>query len=278
MWLLPLVLWVLIALLARCVRIRMPDKKVNAYFAAGAVKPTFGFTEGTAQPVHYVSIGADTLPMVVFVHGSPGSWDAFIAFFKDSTLYGQARLVSVDRLGFGKSGLGDAEGSLQAQAAALVPILQQNKSDQLPVLIGHSLGGPVIARLAMDYPQLVGQLILVAPSVDPDLEPKEWYRHAGNFFLIRPLLPVEIDASNQEILPLKQELKKMLPLWRTLQLPITVIQGEKDQLVAAGNAAFVKRQAINAPVKVVMIPGMNHFIPWVRPDLIRDAIAESLRK
>jgi pimeloyl-ACP methyl ester carboxylesterase len=35
--------------------------------------------------------------MVVFVHGSPGSWDAFIGFFKDSLLVGKARLISVDR-------------------------------------------------------------------------------------------------------------------------------------------------------------------------------------
>jgi pimeloyl-ACP methyl ester carboxylesterase len=106
----------------------------------------------------------------------------------------------------------------------------------------------------MDYPQLVGSLILVAPSVDPALEPKEWYRKVGDFLLVRPLLPAEIDVSNQEILPLRGELTRMLPGWKTLTLPITVIQGEKDQLVPAANADFVKRSAVNAPVRVVMIP------------------------
>jgi pimeloyl-ACP methyl ester carboxylesterase len=69
----------------------------------------------------------------------------------------------------------------------------------------------------------------------------------------------------------------MLPGWKTLTLPITVIQGEKDQLVPAANAGFVKKSAVNASVRVVMIPGMNHFIPWERPDVIREAILSHLR-
>ncbi len=276
-WLLgPVLLWGVLALLSRCVQIRMSDKKVNAYFAGSPVPPVFAFTKASTQSLHYASLGADTLPMVVFVHGSPGSWDAFIGFFKDSTLLGKARIISVDRPGFGKSDLGRPQRSLKAQAASLVPILETNRSATRPILVGHSLGGPLIARLAMDYPQLAGSLILVAPSVDPALEPKEWYRKVGDFFLIRPLLPAEIDVSNQEILPLKGELTRMLPLWQTLTLPITVIQGEKDQLVPAANADFVKKSAVNAPVKVVMIPGMNHFIPWERPDVIREAILSQL--
>jgi pimeloyl-ACP methyl ester carboxylesterase len=277
-WLLgPVLLWGVLALLSRCVQIRMSDKKVKAYFAGSPGQPVFAFTEGGAQSIHYASLGADTLPMVVFVHGSPGSWDAFIGFFKDSLLLDKARLISVDRPGFGKSNLGKPQRSLKAQAAALVPILEMSRSATRPILVGHSLGGPLIARLAMDYPQLVGSLILVAPSVDPALEPKEWYRKVGDFLLVRPLLPAEIDVSNQEILPLKGELTRMLPSWKTLTLPITVIQGEKDQLVPAANADFVKRSAVNASVRVVMIPGMNHFIPWNRPDVIQEAILSQLR-
>ncbi len=107
--------------------------------------------------------------------------------------------MSVDRPGFGKSNLGRPERSLQRQAASIAPVLQNNNAAKRAILVGHSLGGPLIVRLAIDYPELVGGLILVAPSVDPALEPKEWYRKVGNFALVRPLLPVEIDVSNQEI-------------------------------------------------------------------------------
>jgi pimeloyl-ACP methyl ester carboxylesterase len=89
-------------------------------------------------------------------------------------------------------------------------------------------------------------------------------------------LPTELDVSNQEILPLKGELEKMLPLWATIRVPVIVIQGEDDPLVPAGNASFAKRMLVNAPVTIQMIPRMNHFIPWSRPDLIRDAILHQL--
>ena len=66
-WLLgPVLLWGLLALLSRCVQFRMSDKKVKAYFAGSPAPPVFAFTEGRAQSIHYATLGADTLPMVVF--------------------------------------------------------------------------------------------------------------------------------------------------------------------------------------------------------------------
>lgn len=262
--------------LPRCISLRMSDRKVRAYFADRPVKPQFGFLTVDGRPLHYARLGADTLPMVLFVHGSPGSWDAFIDFFTDSTLYQRAQLVAVDRPGFGKSNRGEPEPSLQAQAAAIAPLLRRNRAARRPILVGHSLGGPVVARLAMDYPQWVGGLILVAPSIDPALEKFEWYRHVGKLAPIRVLLPVELDVSNREILPLRGELTELLPRWLAIRVPVTVIQGEDDDLVPAGNATFARRVLVNAPLTVQLIPGMNHFIPWRRPDLIRAAILRHL--
>lgn len=270
----------LVVLLPQCVSVRMSDKKVVEYFAERPAKPTFGTVQVNGRSIHYARIstqsGPDTLPTVLFIHGSPGAWDAFIGFFADSSLYSRAQLISVDRPGFGKSGLGDPEPSLKGQATDLAPLLRLNRSDRKPILVGHSLGGPVAARLAMDYPELVGGLILVAPSIDPDLEKKEWYRPIGNAFPIRQWLPTELDVSNQEIMPLRGELQQMLPLWASIRVPVIVIQGEDDPLVPPGNAAFAKRMLMNAPVTIQMIRKMNHFIPWTRPDLIHDAILHQL--
>ena len=270
------ILLLLIALLPQCVSVRMSDRKIAEYFADRPVKPTFETVSVNDRSIHYARIGPDTLPTVLFIHGSPGAWDAFIGFFADSSLYNQAQLISVDRPGFGKSELGETEPSLSAQAAALAPLLRLSRSGRKPILVGHSLGGPVAARLAMDYPDEVGGLILVAPSIDPDLEKKEWYRAVGNVFPFRQWLPTELDVSNQEILPLKGELEQMMPLWARIRVPVIVIQGEDDPLVPPGNALFAKRMLINAPVRIQMIPKMNHFIPWSRPDLIHDAILHQL--
>lgn len=276
-WFVTLGILLLLALLPRCMSIHMSDKKVEEYFKDAPRKPSFYEYTLNGRRLHYAAMGADTLPMVVFVHGSPGSWDAFISFFKDTALYRAARIVSVDRPGFGKSGYGKAETSLQEQAALLMPILQTNQSAALPLLVGHSLGGPVVSRMAMDYPHLVGGLVLVAPSIDPALERWEWYRYVGDFFLFRAIIPKELDVSNQEILPLKKELASMLPMWANIRVPVTVIQGEKDKLVPPGNAGFARKMLVNAPTKVWMIPGMNHFIPWRRPDLIRQVILLHLK-
>lgn len=278
-------------LLPQCVSLRMSDKAITEYFKNSPVKPSFHTLQTGGRSIHYAEIGPSSpepstasagrsapgsLPVVVFVHGSPGSWDAFIAFLNDSALYRRARLVAVDRLGFGKSGLGQAEPSLQKQAAAVAAVISQVTPSGRAVLVGHSLGGPVIIRLAMDYPDRVKSLILVAPSISPDLEKQEWFRPVLAAFPFRQLLPAELDVSNREIRPLRGELQQMMPLWSSIMVPVTVIQGESDNLVPPGNADFAKRMLTHAPVTMRMLPGMNHFIPWRRADTIHDAILTAL--
>lgn len=271
-----LALLICMGLLPNCIRLHKTDREISRYFRKAPQKPRFQTYSRHGWQMHYAEIGADTLPAVIFVHGSPGSWDAFIDFFKDSLLYTRAHLIAVDRPGYGKSEYGTPELSLQEQAALLAPVLDAGASPNRPLLVGHSLGGPVVARMAMDYPRKTGGLILVAPSIDPAMEKEEWYRKVGNWTLVRKLLPTEFDVSNQEILPLKGELEKMLPLWKTIRVPVTVIQGAADVLVPPANADFARRQLVEAPVTVVMLPGVNHFIPWSNPEVIRQAILRHL--
>ncbi len=258
--------------LTQCISFRKTNQEIDVYFKDSPLKPDFHSIKIDTRTIHYAEIGQDSLPLVVFVHGSPGSWTAFIDFFKDSALYNRAHLVSVDRLGFGKSGLGKVEVSMHKQAQAIAAVIRAEAPKSGAILVGHSLGGPVIARIAMDYPALARNLIIVAGSIDPDLEKKEWFRPVVGSFPIRYLLPIDLDVSNREIRPLKGELIQMLPLWTNICIPVTVIQGEADDLVPPGNADFAKRMLINAQLKVQMIPEMNHFIPWRRPGLIREAV------
>jgi pimeloyl-ACP methyl ester carboxylesterase len=274
-WQVPTVLLVAGLGLTRCISIRMSDRAVAKYFKDKPVKPTFHFAPLGDARVHYAEMGTTGAPLVVFIHGSPGSWDAFISYYTDSAFYAGLHLLSIDRPGYGKSGLGNAEPSLHTQAAAIYAILQQAAPGQKAVLAGHSLGGPVAVRFAIDYPDATAGLVLIAPSVDPAMEKEEWYRPFLNKRIVRVLLPTELDVSNQEIMPLKAELIAMLPHWREILAPVTILQGTDDSLVSPANARFAARKLVRSQrVKVVMLEDMNHFIPWRRPEVIKRAIVQ----
>ncbi len=264
--------------LSSCMSFKTSQKDIDKAFAKLAQKPIQHQIEVMDRSINYAEIGSDTLPVAFFIHGSPGSWSAFMGFMKDTVLLKKVKMVSVDRAGFGDSGLGDGEKSLEKQAAYLKPIVAKfKKSNKKIILIGHSLGGPMIARMAMDYPELIDALIFVAPSIAPELEPKEWYRRPGDSVFLRYLLPSSLRASNREILYLKPELERMLPLWASIRQPAIVIQGQKDMLVHPGNAAFAQKMLVNSKrVTLVMLDDQNHFIPWSKPEVIKEAIVSQL--
>lgn len=147
-----------------CLQFRMNNKEVNKYFQAQPVKPSLKYVTHTDRRIHFADIGYDSLPLVVFFHGAPGSWSAFADFMRDQELLSYARLISVDRPGYGYSDFGNAEISLEKQAHLIKPVLELNQGKIKPILVGHSLGGSLIARIAMDYPDLVGGLVMIAPS------------------------------------------------------------------------------------------------------------------
>ncbi|MEZ5331431.1 MAG: alpha/beta hydrolase [Thermoanaerobaculia bacterium] len=219
--------------------------------------------------------GLEDGPVVLFVHGTPGSWNDFAYVMADPALASRARLLSVDRLGWGASSE-RIEPSLEAQAAALRSVLEGRSAGMPAIVVGHSLGGPIAARLAMDAPELVGGLLLVAPSIDPELERTTWYQAVARWPWVRPLLPDMLARADDEIRPLHGELERMLPRWSELTLPVTLIQGEDDGLVPPANADFAERVVTHAPLAVERVPDQGHLIPWERPDLIRDALLAML--
>lgn len=260
-----------------CMSFRLSPKEVDEHFKSQKFKPLQHQVLVNNRTINYAEIGNDTLPVVIFVHGSPGSWSAWEGFFKDSILLQKVKMVAVDRPGFGYSGLGKAEKTLSAQAIYLKPIIEKYKNTHKKIiLVGHSLGGPLIARMAMDYPQLVDNLVFVAASNAPELEPANWYRYIMDFLLVRYLIPKSFRASNKEILYVKPELQQMLPLWKNLNQKTIIIQGDKDVLVPYQNAYFTQKMMVNAVVELKIVKGMNHFVPWSNPELIRDAILKLL--
>lgn len=263
-----------------CMSFRLTPEETTTAFVNKKFQPKIILSEVTERPINYVEVGNDTLPTVIFIHGSPGSWSAFVDFLKTDSLLKKVRMVSVDRAGFGYSGFGEAEKSLEKQAAYLKPIVaKQKQNGKQVILVGHSLGGPLIGRMAMDYPELIDGLVFVAGSVTPELEPPRWYRYILAAPPVKYLIPKSFRTSNFEILHLKEELELMLPLWSAIRQQCIVIQGEADSLVPAANADFLKRKLVNAEyLEIQKIAGMNHFVPWSNPELIVNGVLRLAKK
>lgn len=203
-------------------------------------------------------------PLVLFVHGSPGAWNDFAYVMTDPVLTARARLVSVDRLGWGGSAAGGLEPRLSEQAAALASLLR-SFGEAPAVVVGHSYGGPVAAQLALDSPELVSAVVLVAASVDPALEDTLWWQGLGRTALVRALLPDVLRRADDEIAPLRAELEQLEPRWPQLRAPVFVLQGLDDALVPPANADFVERVAAHTAPVVERLPDQGHLIPWERP-------------
>lgn len=253
-----------------CMQFRMSHKKMRRFFASCSLPlQSCTYTVGERK-MHYVTMPENDSTPLLFVHGSPGAWDAFKNYFKQDSLKKYYKIISVDRPGFGYSDFGKHEPSLEKQAACIAPVLKQQKKPV--ILVGHSMGGPVIARLAMDYPELVKALVFIAPSIDPDLEKTKWIQYPAHWKATRWLVPRALRVCNEEILPLKEELKKMLPLWKNITVPVLFIQGGKDNLVPKENMDFAKKVLTGTEIKEFFYPEYNHFIPFTHSDIVEKVI------
>jgi pimeloyl-ACP methyl ester carboxylesterase len=232
---------------------------------------------GTRQ-MRYVDVGrGPDKPLVVFIHGSPGNWRGWADYLIDPELTERAELVAVDRPGFGGSGAGAVERSLVQQARDISPLLDKVAPGRRVVLVGHSFGGPLAVRLAMDYGSRVTDLVILAGSIDPAMEHTAWYQYPADWPVISWILPDALVVTNREIRALKDELVDMLPLWPRVTQRVTVMQGGKDNLVPQENADFAQKMLTRATsVNIVRIPEMNHFLPWTRYAQVKAVILEHL--
>jgi pimeloyl-ACP methyl ester carboxylesterase len=218
------------------------------------------------REIHYVErdgVGAT----ILFIHGTPGSWEAFGYYLADDELASKALLISVDRPGFGGSSEGGIVRSLSDQARLLSPLLLRAQGAKKVVLVGHSLGAPLAARIALAYPDNIAGLLLIAPSLDPALEKPRWYNRLASYTMLQWLVPNELQRANVEVMTLADELQVMVPLWQSLRVPVTVIQGMEDKLVDPANIDFLENH-IAQDLKSVRIRNGGHFILWKQPNLI----------
>lgn len=214
---------------------------------------------------------------VFFVHGSPGSLDAFTDYLIDSQLQAAATLITYDRFGYGNSQPEPSDLSLIKQSEQLYA-LTRYFDKRHNIFVGHSLGCSIIARLAVDHPDVVDGLVMVSAPIDPALEPSSWWRPILDFPMIRIAMPHSFRISNKELAPLKEDLEACMPLWEKVRCPVTFIHGDIDNLVPVENVEFGKKVLVNAQeVSEVILEGKGHFILWTEVELIVEEIEKMIR-
>jgi len=208
--------------------------------------------------------------LVIFVHGTPGEAEGWVDYLLEPVP--GSRALALDRPGFGSSQPDGAITNLQQQAAAVVSMFPQGQ--EKVVLVGHSLGGAVVAKVAADHPQRVSGLVLLASSLDPALENIHPLQPIGQIWPVEAMLPRVLRNANDELMDFKQQLLELQPQLDRIQAPTVIVHGTRDDLVPFANVAYMQAHLTHAKcVKTTVLKGTNHFLPWNSEPAVRDAIS-----
>ena len=98
------------------VQFRKSDKELSQIFNERNLDARIHYYETNGRKLRYVESGNDSLPALLMLHGSPGSMSYYSRRFSDSLIRPRFKIFAVDRPGYGYSGFGDPEPSVQKQA------------------------------------------------------------------------------------------------------------------------------------------------------------------
>jgi pimeloyl-ACP methyl ester carboxylesterase len=138
-----------------------------------ALPPQGKFVDIGGDRIHYVEQGSG--PAIVIVHGLAGQLLNF-AYLPMQELARSHRVILIDRPGAGYSTRGaQSSAAIFSQAATVAGFIDALKLDK-PMLVGHSLGGALALAVALNHPQSVSRLALIAPLTHAETDPPAAFR------------------------------------------------------------------------------------------------------
>jgi pimeloyl-ACP methyl ester carboxylesterase len=255
-------------------------------------------------------------PPVVLLHGAGANLqDMNLAL--GERLAARHHVILVDRPGFGFSARKPREGSSPAyQAGVLREVLDRLGIDRT-IIVGHSWGGALALTFALDYPQRVAGLVLIASPTHPRMRFLSW----NNAMLATPLgwlfahtlalplgallielgvrgaflpqtmprryskrtaawlilRPASLLANWADVGGLDPFLRGQVGRYGELVAPTLALNGDRDPLVAAQHHAM--QLAAAAPVvKVEVLPGFGHMLHHAAADRVAAAVEEVIAR
>jgi pimeloyl-ACP methyl ester carboxylesterase len=253
----------------------MSEKDIRRHYEDKSVKPTYFTIKNDSVELFCATTGNDTLPPLLLIHGAPGAWYSGMGILDDTDLQKKFQIISVDRPGYHYSkfkGKKKALTSIRMQAIAIHEGMRLNRSHTKGILYGTSYGAPIAAEMALKYPNEFNHLVMVGGAIDPNHEKFWWFHKFARSTLVRLFLPRFINTATDEKFAHVEELRKLLPYWKNINIPVTVMQGSEDNIVPTANFDFAKKEFEGKSSEFIMVPGAGHLLRRSNPEVIKGVL------
>jgi pimeloyl-ACP methyl ester carboxylesterase len=129
--------------------------------------------------------------------------------------------------------------------------------------------------MAIDYPDAFYHLVMLAPAIDPDKETFWWFNKYVHHGPLKWMLPRFFRRATDEKYTHVGELRKLLPYWKRLNIPVTVVQGTADRIVNPENLDFARMQLAGKQASFISLPGVSHLVRFQRADVVKHILLEA---
>lgn len=288
----------------------VPDADVEEVVTAARVEIASGALDEAGGPaersvevagrtITVASLGEGDATPVVLVHGYGGDANSWL--FVQEPLSADRPVHALNLPGHGTSGKDVGDGSLTALAAAVTGFLDAAGIARAH-LVGHSLGGAVVAAAARDRPDLVASLTLVAPAgfgPHADAEYLRGFAAAASRRELKPLLGrlfADSAQVNRQLVDDVLKYKRLDGVDACLHALLPTLLSDDDTPAIDGPALL---NGVTAPVAVVwgaadrilpppsdaapgamfrLVPEAGHMVHMERPGEVREVIAGNLAR
>lgn len=248
------------------------------------------------QVVHYEVFGRGR--PVLFLHGWLGSWRYWFPTIE--VVSEHFRTYSFDFWGFGDSRRKNTQESIQAYSEQVIRFLDALGIDRVMV-VGHSMGGMVALKTALNHPDRIVRVATVGAPIDGDslswllkLTDRPFFADAfvRMPWLRRSLFRFFLGATSDQAVGemIDDSVKSsantlryaVSSMWRTdlrpelmrLRVPSLIVHGGRDDIVNPNQADLFD----NVPLaQVMMMPRSRHFPFLDEPEIFNDLLVRFLK-
>jgi pimeloyl-ACP methyl ester carboxylesterase len=251
------------------------------------------------QVVHYETFGRGR--PVLFLHGWLGSWRYWMPTM--DVIAEQMRAYSFDFWGFGDSQKAKASSDITIQnySDQVIRFLDKMGIDRV-MLVGHSMGGMVSVKTAINHPERISRLCAVGAPIDG--ESLSWLlkltdnpsiarmmasmpgvtKQLFRYFLGRTDDPEDFEILNDSVkgtdISVNRSVHSMLrtdlrPELPRLRVPALIVHGGRDDVVKPGQVDLFR----DVPAaEVVLFPESRHFPFLDESVLFNDVLLRFLKQ